>query len=172
MAKVKCRICGERIDKTIAYAIVTQNKQGEEKRTYFCSEEEYQNEEQRKIKAAADKDKAYYLICEIIGRKEIINTILWKEWALWNKVASNEKIGQYLEENKVYLIDVIGRLANVELGRIKYLSAILKNNLSDFKPKIKETPKPKIQVDETFYAPTSNNNNNKRRSLADLEDEF
>lgn len=121
----------------------------------------------------AAKDKVYYLICEIVDRKEIINTILWKEWALWNKVSSNETIGIYLEENKSYLCDAVSRLENNEFLRIKYLSAILRNKLGDFKPKVtvKEDVKLKIKVDETFYAPISTPHN-KRRSLADLEDEF
>lgn len=170
MANVKCRICGTSIDKTMAYFVVVCDSKGKEKRAYYCSQKEYADDLARKEKAAADKDKAYRLICDIIGRKEIINTALWKEWLQWNKVASNEVIGQYLEENKSYLISVVSRLDNVEFNRIRYLSTILKNKLGDFKAKAKEIPKPKIQVDETFYAPTTNNN--KRRSLADLEDEF
>jgi hypothetical protein len=54
-----------------------------------------------------------------------------------------------------------------------YLSAILKNKLGDYKPKVveKQQEKPKIQVDTTFYEPISTSNN-KRRSLEDLEDDF
>jgi hypothetical protein len=78
-----------------------------------------------------------------------------------------------LDENKEYLSDVISRLDNVEYNRIRYLSAILKNKLGDYKPKaiVKQTEKPKTQVDTTFYEPMQTNNN-KRRSLADLEDDF
>ena len=123
--------------------------------------------EQRK----AAKDKAYWLICEIIGRKEIINTKLWKEWVIWNKVATNEAIGNYLEENKNYLISVVSKIADVELYRINYLSSILKNNLGDYKTNTKTTEKHQVKVDNTFYQPVVTNNN-KRRSLADLEDEF
>ena len=108
-------------------------------------------------------------MCEIIGRKEIINGILWKEWQIWNKVADNEKIGCYLEENKDYLRDVISRLENVEFNRIRYLSAILKNILGDNKPKVEEKPRPKITM--TFYEPAQTHNN-RRRSLSDLEDEL
>lgn len=168
-------------------------------KAYFCNEEHYnlfikekeeakqrkaeetKAEKQRKKeeeiaavqKRKQDKNKVYYLICEIVGRKEIINTILWKEWALWNKVATNEQIGLYLEENKDYLISVISRLDNVEHGRIKYLSAVLKNKLGDYNPKqiVKETAKPKVKVDETFYEAASTASN-KRRSLADLEEDF
>lgn len=164
--KAKCRICGEPVDTKTAYKVVTNNKNA-----YYCSKEEYDNDHAKKEKAAADKDKVYQLVCEIIERKEITNTALFSEWKIWNKVSDNEKIGQYLNENKVYLCSVIARLENKEFNRIRYLSAILKNNLGDFKPKAKEAEKPKIKVDESFYdaAPATHN---KRRSLADLEDEF
>lgn len=122
-------------------------------------------------KRKADKDKAYWLICDIIGRKEIINTNLWKEWAIWNKVATNEVIGNYLEENKNYLINVVSKIDDVEIYRINYLSAIIKNSLGDYKMKTKAVEKPQVKVDNTFYQPVVTNNN-RRRSLADLEDEF
>lgn len=122
-------------------------------------------------KYKADKDKVYWLICEIVNRKNIINTVLWKEWKVWNEVASNEVIGQYLEENKNYLINVVSNIDNVEFLRIRYLSTIIKNNIGDYKPNTKETAKPKVAVDETFYTPTTNGVN-KRRSLADLEDDL
>ena len=154
------------------------------RKAFFCNEEHYNLfilEQQKKNEEHAlgvqqrkeVKDKAYYLICEIIGRKEIINTVLWREWKLWNKVSTNERIGQYLEENKSALISIISRLDDDEFQRIMYFSAILKNNLSDFKP-IKTympTEKSKIQVNEAFYEPIQTRNN-KRRSLEDLEDEF
>lgn len=171
MAKAKCRICGTQLDTKTAHLVTTYDKNGKEKKAFFCSKEEYEKDLAKKEKAAADKDKAYRLICEIIGRKEIINSVLWKEWTIWNKVVPNEVIGQYLEENKSYLIGIVSRLDNVEFNRIRYLSAILKNKLGDFKPKAKEKEKPKVQVDETFYMPMATRNN-KRRSLADLEDEF
>ena len=132
---------------------------------------QYEKDEETKRKNAADKDKAYWLICDIIGRKEISNTALWKEWKEWNKAFSNETIASYLEENKEYLTYTISRLEDKEFNRIRYLSAILKNSLGDFKPNEKETEKPKVQVDETFYGATPTTQN-KRRSLADLEDEF
>lgn len=143
-------------------------KQQQEELKQLKYEEERKNIEKRK----AEKDKAYYLICEIVGRKEIINTVLWKEWAIWNKVAENKVLGEYLEENKDYLIGVISRLPNVEFNRIRYLSGIIKNNLGDFKPKVKETEVVvPAQTEDMFYEITKTTKN-KRRSLADLEDMF
>lgn len=172
MAAAKCRICGSKLDTATAHFVITYDKNGKAKKAYYCSYEEYQKEEQRKEKAAADKDRVYRLICDVVNRKEIINTILYKEWALWNKVASNEKIGNYLEENQAYLSSVISRLEDVEFKRIRYLSAILKDKLGDFKAKTTEAEKPKVKVEEIIYESVVPIRNNKRRSLADLEDEF
>lgn len=171
--RAKCRICGESLDTKTAYLVITLDKNKKEKKAYYCSQEEYEAEEARKKKASEDKDKAYYLICDIVGRKKIINSALWKEWAIWNEVATNEVIGKYLDENKEYLSSIIGRLDNIEYGRIKYLSAILKNKLGDYESKavVKEVEKPKTNIEMTFYEPVQTNNN-KRRSLADLEDNF
>jgi hypothetical protein len=166
------------------------------KKAYFCNEEhcnlfiqdrnEKKKQEMEALEAAKQKkqerekevqqykeykDKAYYLICDIIGRKQIINTALWKEWAIWNKVADNKIIGQYLEENKTYLCEALSRIDNNEFLRIRYLSTILKNKLGDYKPVTKEIKKPQPKTDVVFYEPIPTNNN-KRRSLADLEDEF
>jgi hypothetical protein len=171
--KAKCRICGESLDTKTAYLVITLGKNKKEKKAYYCSQEEYEAEEARKKKASEDKDKAYYIICDIIGRKKIINSALWKEWAIWNEVATDEVIGRYLSENKEYLSSVIGRLDDVEYNRIRYLSAILKNKIGDYKPKavVKEAEKPKTKIEMIFYEPVQTNNN-KRRSLADLEDDF
>lgn len=202
MAGCKCRYCHASLLTQNAYKVTDRKKNA-----YFCNEEHFklffedamrkkEEEAARKLladkereereaaererieKYKADKDKAYFIICEIIGRKEIINTALWKEWAIWNKVATNEVIGNYLEENKDYLIHTISKIDNVELYRIKYLSAIIKNVLGDYESSSNHKRKMKIQVEETMYASTPASTftpvtrNNKRRSLADLEDEF
>lgn len=166
--RAKCRICGEPLDTKTAHLVMTNGK-----KAYYCNQEEYESDEAKKKKTAEDKEKVYRLICNIIGRQEIVNSALWKEKAVWNKVATDEVVGQYLEENMEYLTSMISRLDDIEYNRIRYLSAVLKNKLGDYKPKVvaKEAEKPKIKVDENFYeaAPT---HRNKRRSLADLEDEF
>ena len=164
MAACKCKICKKSLNTNDAYCVITNDK-----RFYYCNATEYEEYKRKQEKEAADKDKVYRLICDIIGRKEIINTVLWKEWKIWNKVAYNEKIGCYLEENKDYLRDVISRLEDVEFNRIRYLSVILKNKLGDYKPKVEEKPRPKMTM--TFYEPVQTHNN-RRRSLSDLEDEL
>lgn len=153
----KCKICGATLRVETAYMVVTRNKNGNEKKAFYCNQEEYEKHsveqskpiKEKKIKKEktpkkcevtenkqpTDKDIAYRLICDIIGKPKIINTALWKEWKVWNEVASDNIIKQYLIENKEYLMKVMLRLDSMEYGRIRYLSAILKNNLGDFKPK-------------------------------------
>lgn len=166
----KCRICGKVLDTSAAFRI-----EGKPVK-YFCSETEFKAEEERKKKVAEDKDKVYRLICDIMGVQEIINSALFKEWVEWNKVADNVKIARYLEENKDYLTTAISRIENKIYNRIRYLSAILKNSLGDYRPKVvNETVKvqPKVvTVDETMYDTTPTTTRKRRRSLDELEDEI
>lgn len=167
MAVAKCRICGTKLDTKTAYKVVDKNG----KPKYFCSASEFETEEAKRKKIQEDKDRVYYLICDIMGVDEIINTALWKEKQLWNKAFSDEIIAKYLQENKEYLTSAVTRLDSSEYAKIRYISAILKNSLRDFRPKTEITEVPKIVVDETIYeSPTQSLN--KRRSLADLEDMF
>ena len=166
MAKCKCRICGTPHDTKDAYKVVVNNKN-----QYYCSQIEYEQDLARKKKAAEDKDKVYYLICDIMGEKEIISTALYKEWNVWLKVADNEKIAHYLEENKAYLSSVIARLSSSEYAKIRYLSTIIRDKIKGFKATVEAAEKPKVVIDETIYdAPT--HSRNKRRSLEDVEDMF
>ena len=119
MARAKCQICKTPLDTNTAYKITDKNG----KNKYYCSQSEYKDEEARKNKAKKDKDKVYWLICDILGEREIISTALYKEWAIWNKVADNEKIAQYLIENKNYLTSAVSRLSGTEYAKIRYVSA-------------------------------------------------
>ena len=168
MARCKCRICGAQLNTDAAFRVDGKPAK------YFCSKQEYEAEEERKRKAAEDKDKVYRLICDIMGEQEIINSALWKEVQVWHQVADDEKIAKYLEENKDYLTTAISRIENKIYNRIRYLSAILKNSLGDYKPKVVNEPvkmQPKVVIDETIYEEPTRSLN-KRRSLADLEDEL
>lgn len=167
MARCKCKICGMELDTNTAYKVTDKNG----KNKYFCSASEFEAEEERKKKATEDKDRVYRLVCDIMGEREIISTALFKEWQVWLKVADNEKIAKYLEENKDYLSSAIARLSSSEYARIRYLSTIIRDKIKAFVPKAEVVEKPKIAVEETIYeVPTQSLN--KRRSLAELEDMF
>lgn len=184
--KCKCRNCQTSLDTQDAYMAML----GKQK-AYFCNEEHYnlflermkqekiEKEEERQRKKeerrlnkennASAKDRAYYLICEIIERKNIVNPILWKEWKVWNKVATNETIEQFLEENKEYLCKAMARIGNVEQNRIKYLSTVLKSRLGDYKPVKKATKQVIPVVQEEHYE--TKFKSKKRKSLEDLEED-
>lgn len=166
MAKAKCRICGADLDTKTAYKVTDKNG----KNKYFCSQSEFEKEEERKKKIAEDKDKVYRLICDIMGENEIISTALFKEWQIWLKVADNEKIAKYLEENKGYLTSVIARLGSSEYARIRYLSAIIRDKIKAYQPK------PKVEQHEraieiSGVGPVNYKPRETRRGLDFLEDE-
>ena len=168
MARAKCQICKTPLDTNTAYKVVDKNG----KNKYYCSQSEYEAEEARKKKVKEDKDKVYKFICDLFGY-EIQNTQLFAEWNLWNKLKSNEIIYKYLVENNEYLQQICNKPFEGEYQRIRYFSAVLKNSLRDFKPKVEVGKKPriKVEIDETIYeSPT--HSLNKRRSLADLEDDI
>lgn len=163
MAKAKCKICGAGLDTATAYKVTDKNG----KNKYFCSATEFEAEETRKKKAAEDKDRVYRLICDIMGEKEIISTALYKEWAIWNKVADNARIVKYLEENKDYLSSVIARLQSSEYARIRYLSTIIRDKIKAFVPKVEVKEAPKMQVNDIFYE-SPQIVNKKRNTLSEL----
>ena len=157
MARAKCPICGSELNTSTAYKVeIIGPRTGKITYKYYCSEEEWLSEQARKKKVKEDKDKAYYLICDIMGEKEIINTALWKEWAVWNKVADNEKIGKYLEENRDYLSSVIGKLNSSEFAKIRYLSTIIKDRIKEFVPMVKVEESSATEVNDNFelFEPT------------------
>ena len=165
----KCKICGAQLNTDTAFKV-----EGKPVK-YYCSKEEYEAEEERKRKAAEDKDRVYRLICDIMGEQEIINSALWKEVQVWHQVSDDEKIAKYLEENKDYLTSVLSRVTSSEYARIRYLSAVVKNSIKDFKPRVVEEIKiqPKITtIDETMYDTIPTTTRKRRRSLDDLEDEI
>lgn len=166
MARCKCKICGTQLNTTEAYKITDKNG----KNKYYCSASEFEAEEARKKKAAEDKDKVYRLICDILGEKEVLNTALWKEKTIWNKAFSDEIIAKYLAENKDYLTSAVSKLSGTEYAKIRYVSAVLKNSLRDFKPKVEVVEVPKVVVAEehyeTKYKPKA------RMALEDLEEEY
>ena len=171
--KAKCRACGTELDTETAFKLIEHDTNDKEKRFYYCSRDEYLEHEEKKRKDWDNKNKFYTLFCNILGVSGITNTALWKEKAEINKVFSDEDIIGYLEENKDWITNTVNKLDGNIYGKIRYVSTILKNKLGDYKPKmeIKEAEKPKVKVDESFYE-ISSSAHNKRRSLADLEDEF
>jgi len=165
---VKCKICGKEMPKWQAKEI----KDSEGKVCYCCSQEEYDKHMTPSGNIQSSKDRVYYMICDLFDRRDIYHTTLWKEWAIWNKICSNEVIGDYIEENRIYLKSMIRKIEDSEFPKIRYLSAILKNNLPDYQKQNKVINQTvKKSVDESMYG-ASSYGGTKRRSLEDLEDDI
>jgi ribosomal protein L16 Arg81 hydroxylase len=154
---VKCRICGNKIDRDTAYKV--RNKNVNE---YYCSQDEYL-EKLEKIKV---KYNTYEKLFDIFGRK-ITNTALFKEITELENVYGYEKIYQYLCENERYLSNVLSKDFKSEYAQIRYFSAILKNSLADFKIESKQ-PEKRIEIDMPTVKYTQRK---KRKSLLEIEQE-
>ena len=123
--EVKCRICGNKKEKSEAYKVVINNKNN-----YYCNETEYREWAYKK----EIKDNTYNLIYDIFERK-VTNTVLFKEVGELSDIYTYEKIFAYLKENQAYLNGVMKKGFSSEYAQIRYFTAILKNSLADFQYK-------------------------------------
>lgn len=157
---VKCRCCGKQINRDTAYKILKGKTNN-----YYCSETEYNNDLYEKALIQKDKNDTYTLIEEIIGKT--INTALFKEIQTWLLVTNYKNIVSYLSDNKQQILNSMqNRNFNNEYGKIRYFSAIIKNNIGDYKPTQPEVVKQtNIEVYETKFKSKP-----KRKCLADYED--
>lgn len=152
---VKCRLCGAKVERKNAFKVVVGNKNA-----YYCNEAEYQ----KVLHNREVKDNTYTCINEIFGYK-VLNSALFKEINLLLETYSYEHILAYLMENKNYITKVLEKDFVSEYAKIRYFSAIIKNNIADFKMKEPEKPR-EIDVD----MPIRNyKRKNKRRSLEEIE---
>lgn len=142
MGKARCKYCGKSIDTKVAYKVAV----GKTNR-YFCNKEEYDIV----YKAQKIKNDTYDLIFEIFGRK-VTNTILYKEVNELSSVYPYERIKAYLEQNMTYLSNLMqNKSFQSEYAQIRYFTAILKNNLTDFKYEKKERINIKVDIDMPEY---------------------
>ena len=142
-------------------------------------EKERQIEEQKAVSAArkAKRDAIYDELCDIFGY-EVQNTVLFTEWILWNKLADDEKILAYLKEHKDYIKGATARASGTEYAKIRYMSAILKNNLKDYSNSRGQRAQLPV-VDDAMPKESSfvlfepvKENKKVRKSFAELEDDL
>jgi hypothetical protein len=155
---VKCKGCNLKIDRDTAYKVVVKNKN-----TYYCNVEEYEtiNIERE------SKNKVIDLSFEIIG--QTTNTALFKELTEIAKVHTYTKMIKFMEENMIDLDAAIsGNTFVHEYAKIRYFTAIIKNQIGDFKEKIENTEVHDYVdvLEEVKYTPT------KKKSFADFIDEY
>lgn len=198
MRQVKCRNCGTFINRDSAI-----NVQNGKAKIWYCNENCRQQAEEKKnaAKMAKEtmriakkqkleeakaeskrlkeiKDNVYYEICDIFGYT-IVNTAFFKEWAYWNKIANNEEILSYIKENKDYVKNAMKNASGTEYAKIRYMSAILKNNLADYKTTERGKRAQLSIIDDAMPKESSfvlfdpvKENKNERKSFAELEDDL
>ena len=163
-------MCGKQIDKNDAFCAPTGGG-----RFYYCNEEEAKTKELEKAKKVEKNNKpkkidpVYEEIADIFGYR-VQNSVLFKEMKFWREICDDKKILAYLQEHKDYIKNAVGRLNSNEYARIRYVSAILKNNLKDYSEKTVIVEPVKIEVNCEVYEPTTSSKK-RRRGLNAIEDE-
>ena len=145
----KCQCHGIKQDTDSMFKVSTVSTNGKTLNKYYCSEKIY-NEIMEEKQARKD---VFNLLEQIFGRV-IINTVLQKskeekEVSEIAKVYTHVKMKHYLEENICDLIDAMNKNFSSEYAEIRYLMAILKNNLTDYRyVEHKEENKQQVIVDQ------------------------
>lgn len=176
--RVVCKYCKAKVEKADALQVP-----GEKYNTYYCNQECYDKanaeKKAKEIERLANKqekeenkqkriDPVYEEIADIFGYR-IANSALFKEMKLWRGICDDSKILAYLQEHKIYIKNKLEQLDSNEYSRIRYVSAILKDSLADYKRTVRVEPE-KINVDCEIYE-QSFSTRKKRRGLNALEDE-
>lgn len=154
----KCKYCGKPVITTEGYKVVVGGRN-----TYYCNEQEY-----KKIVTLSQVRNNVLAICA-----EVLNNptdgVISKELNEWLKIADLAKISAYLTENKVYIIDQLGRKTfSSYYGKVRYFSAIVKNGLPVYKmpqPDIEKDLAEICEVKPYIYS-------RKRKSLCELAEEL
>lgn len=127
IAKVKCRICGEKIEKESAYCITKESDSGRKTNLYYCSQQEYEKDREEKelwrlVLVAVDDILGYTCIAK--AKVNMIKEIEehYSRRQLYNCLTNNkEEIKKYLDEKGIY----------EEYGKLSYIFACVKNKIKD-----------------------------------------
>lgn len=175
MARCKCKWDKMPLDTKEAFKIVEDGKN-----VYFCNEEcykKYTNEKEIKEKEAADKNRAYGIMCDILDQQQIITSALWKEYNVWRKVATSKQIADYLEENRDFLRQSVSRVNGPLYNKIRYMSAIVCNKIADYVEKAKVREKNKMTTTRStssfeLFEPVVVKEQREEHILYDVEDDL
>lgn len=130
--RVKCKICGQVSNSDIAYRVTTKGKN-----TYYCNEEEY-NELLKKRESAFRCEGVILNILNI----PFISPMLKKELSEVSKFYTYEVIERTFKENEQQISWFLNNNANsTEFGKIRYVMAIVKNNINAIDKKYKAEQK-------------------------------
>lgn len=169
---VKCNLCGRQINSATAYLQI----KGPNKK-YYCSKEEfeggaaylalrdkYENDIKDLVKFIINKD------IEMVTFNEMFNT--------WLQDASYQKLYYYLSENQNKIREsLLNKQIKSGIQRLKYLNAVIINNIVDYKPKSDNEfvfldSSHSDYTDYNMYTPRILPRKGLRRSMQELEDIF
>lgn len=127
IAKVKCKVCGEKIEKEEAYCITKVSDSGRKTNSYYCSQQEYEKNKEEKelwrlLLLAVDDILGYTCISKtkVNMIKEIEEHYSRRQ--LYNCLTIHkEEIKRYLDEKGIY----------EEYGKLSYIFACVKNKIKD-----------------------------------------
>jgi hypothetical protein len=139
---VKCKCHDKPIDRDIAYKV---NVRGTNH--YYCSEADYN----RIVEDKRIKDTLYQNIYQLFGYK-VTNTVLYKEVGEIANDYSYGLIKDFIDHNSDRFDMFVRKEFGSEYSKIRYFTAILKNNLRDFKKTLQSLEQPKntfVEIVET-----------------------
>lgn len=129
MAKVKCQICGKKIDKDTAYHWIHETKTGNKYNKYACNKEEVENDKR-------DKElykKTQYLTDDILGYAITNNNRNKKIRELQETGYSIEQIYRCLKHYKDEIIHFMSlKDSMTEYQKIQYIFTVIGNNIHDY----------------------------------------
>ena len=127
IAKVKCKVCGEKIEKEEAFCITKVSDSGRKTNSYYCSQQEYEKDKEEKelwrlVLVAVDDILGYTCISKT--KVNMIKEIegYYSRRQLYNCLTIHkEEIKRYLDEKGIY----------EEYGKLSYIFACVKNKIKD-----------------------------------------
>ena len=161
---VKCKTCGNKIEKGDSYCYLHKTKSGKIQKRYYCSREHFHE---------PYIDNVYYnrtrrLVDKILGYVCISNEKNKMITRLYDVGYSRKDV---LECMKYYKDDIIKymELKNIqnEYGKLRYVFTVVENNIKDFSTREIDAPVMQEEVkieEEPVYVPIKTH---KRRSLKD-----
>ena len=152
---VKCRVCGEKIDRDIAYK-VTNGRINE----YYCTKTEYLD----KIRARELKENVYNKISDIFGYT-VTSTAIYKEISSLEQVYGFHRIYEVLCYYQQQLDAIMSRPFDSEYGKIRYFSVVLQNKLKTYVPETKKENK----LSDFDMPNMKYKRHSKRKTLAEIE---
>ena len=172
-----CSYCGKNVSSFATVKII------DNKRFYFCNEEEAEIALSRKIEDVDEikaeallyvddlKDKIYKAVLDVLELEKINAKNFDEEYLKWLDIDTADKVYLYISQQKVPLTKLIRKKSfSSSFTSLKYLSAIIRNNIKEYKPeKIVELQK---NIDFALVTEVKKMENQRKKTLAELEEEF